>query len=197
MGRALVLLIFLALPTWAQSIGCDATDLRYDFGASGPFLQEVVGGMPYPVANLAAYLDLLSQTLPRRFLPTSAGGGLGRYVECTAVAPSRSGGGGTVCGAGRDWCLRVTNVTGALPVDWTGRLYAMVQLLSCSGTCTVHVPGFALLSSLPDNRGLLSLSPGTTATFRVYLLLELSPEDTFTTLPATGSLTLTYGYQRN
>ncbi|GAA6734835.1 hypothetical protein YIM1640_19650 [Thermus oshimai] len=197
MGRALAFFSLLLFPAWAQSINCDASDLRYDFGASGFLMQETVGGVPYPVANLAAYLDLLSQSSSKRFLPTTAVGGLGRYVECVASAPTRSGGGGTICGARNDWCLRITNVTGVFPVDWTTRLYVLVQLLSCSGGCTNHVPGVTLISALPDNRGLLSLSPGATATFRVYFLVELSPEDTFIAFPATGSLTFTYGYQRN
>ncbi len=54
MGRALALLLFLALPgAWAQTASCDATDLLFDFSDPGPLQTLTVGGIPYHVANLA------------------------------------------------------------------------------------------------------------------------------------------------
>jgi len=196
MGRALALLLLL-LPAWGQTLNCDATELTYDFSAPGPLTSVTVGGQPYYVANLASYLLLLEGTAPMRFLPTGVAGGTGYRVACTVTTPNRGGGrGGTLCGVGTTRCLRVTSVTGSLPVDWTGRLYVLVQVFQVvSGNVTNHVPTPTLLSGVPDNRGLASIGRNTTATLRLYYWVELSPADPFPALPATGTLTLTYQIQ--
>lgn len=195
MGRALALLPFLALAL-AQTLTCWATDVGFDLGAPGPLVQETVGGTPYPVAGLQAYLDLLSGSTPARFLPTTVSGSPGRYVECR-VTVLHPGGGGVLCGAGATWCVRVANVTGSLPVDWRSRLYVLVQVVSGCGGCRVHAPTPTPLGALPDNRGLLSVPWNTTGAFRVYFWVELHPEDAFPVLPATGSLLLTYQIQND
>jgi hypothetical protein len=196
MGRALALLLFLPL-AWGQTLNCDATDLSYDFSAPGPLTSVTVGGQPYYVANLASYLLLLEGTAPLRFLPTAVTGGTGYRVACTVTAPNQGGGrGGTLCGVGTTRCLRVTGVAGSLPVDWTRRLYVLVQVFQVvSGNVTNHVPTPTLLSGVPDNRGLASIERNTTALLHLYYWVELSPADTFGTLPATGTLTLTYRIQ--
>lgn len=200
MGRALALLSFLALglaQAAQATLTCGASDVGFDFGAPGPLVQETVGGTPYPVAGLAAYLGFLSGSTPMRFLPTAVSGSPGRYVECQVATPNGGGGGGTLCGAGNTWCVRVKKVTGSLPVDWRSRLYVLVQVVSgCSG-CQVHAPTPTLLDALPDTRGLLSVPQNTIGTFRVYFFLELGPGDIFPILPATGSLVLFYRVQDN
>jgi hypothetical protein len=194
MGRALALLLFLPL-AWGQTLNCDATGLTYDFSAPGPLQTLTVGGQPYYVANLASYLLLLEGTAPLRFLPTAVAGGTGYRVACTVITPAGGGGGGTLCGAGTTRCLRVSGVSGSLPVDWTGRLYVMAQVIS--GNATSHAPVPTLLSAVPDNRGLASVARNTTALIHIYYWVEFSPNDTFATLPATGILTLTYRIQGN
>ncbi|MGC8967127.1 MAG: hypothetical protein ACP5JV_02160 [Thermus sp.] len=197
MGRALALLLLLGLSrAWAQTVSCDATDLLFDFSASGPLQTLTVGGQSYYVANLASYLLLLSGTSPMRFLPTqAAGAGTNRWATCALTTPRGGGGGGVLCGAGTTRCFRVSNVSDSLPVDWTGRLYVLVQV--ASGSATSHVPTPTLLSAVPDNRGLASVDRNTTAVLRIYYWLELSPTDLFPSFPATGTLTLTYSLQRN
>jgi hypothetical protein len=198
MGRALsLLLLALLLPkALGQSVDCEATDLVYDFSAPGPPTQATVAGQPYYVANLASYLLLLNGTGPMRFLPTvvtGAPGGVYR-VACTVRTPNRDPvRGGTLCGAGRRFCLRVTGVSGSLPVDWTSRLYVMVQVVS--GNATSFAPTPTLLSAVPDNRGLADIGRNTTALLHIYYWVEVSPYDLFPTLPATGTLTLTYQVQ--
>lgn len=193
MGRALALLLFLPL-AWGQTLNCDATGLTYDFSAPGPLQTLTVGGQSYYVANLASYLLLLDSTSPLRFLPTAVTGGTGYRVACTAETPNRDAiRGGTLCGAGRKFCLRVTGVSGTLPVDWTGRLYVMVQVVS--GNATSFAPTLTLLSAVPDNRGLVEIQRNSTALLHLYYWVELSPADTFPALPATGTLTLTYQIQ--
>ncbi len=191
MGRALVLLLLLS-PALAQTASCEATEVAYDFSAPGPLEALTVGGAPHYVANLASYLLLLSGTSPLRFLPTRVAGGTGGRVECALGTPDRGGGGGRLCGAGNTWCFRVEGVTGSLPVpgDWTGRLYVMVQVVS--GRAASHAPSPTLLSALPDRRGLASVGRGTTALLWVHYFLELSPADAFPSLPARGTLHLTY-----
>jgi hypothetical protein len=198
MGRALSLfLLALLLPkALGQSVNCDATDLLYDFSAPGSLTQATVAGQPYYVANLASYLLLLDGTGPMRFLPTAvtrAPGGVYRVV-CRVQTPNRDPiRGGTLCGAGRKFCLRVTGVSGSLPVDWTSRLYVVVQVVS--GNATSFAPTPTLLSAVPDNRGLADIGRNTTATLHIYYWVEVSPHDLFPTLPATGALTLTYEVQ--
>jgi hypothetical protein len=198
MGRALSLLLltFLLPEALGQSVDCEATDLSYDFSAPGPLTSVTVGGQPYYVANLASYLLLLGGTTPMRFLPTvvtGAPGGVYR-VACTVRTPNRDPvRGGTLCGAGRRFCLRVTGVSGSLPVDWTSRLYVMVQVVS--GNATSFAPTPTLLSAVPDNRGLADVQRNTTALLHIYYWVEVSPHDLFPTLPATGALTLTYQLQ--
>jgi hypothetical protein len=198
MGRALSLfLLALLLPkALGQSVNCDATDLLYDFSAPGSLTQVTVAGQPYYVANLASYLVLLGGTTPMRFLPTAvtgASGGVYRVV-CRVQTPNRDPiRGGTLCGAGRKFCLRVTGVSGSLPVDWTSRLYVLVQVVS--GNAASFVPTPTLLSAVPDNRGLADIGRNTTAVLHIYYWVEVSPYDFFPTLPAIGALTLTYQLQ--
>ncbi|WCM40268.1 hypothetical protein [Thermus antranikianii] len=196
MGRALALLLLLGFSrAWAQTASCDATDLLFDFSASGPLQTLTVGGQSYYVANLASYLLLLEGVSSMRFLPTQVVGGSGGRVACTLTTPNRGGGGGALCGAGTTRCFRVSGVTGSLPVpgDWQGRLYVFVQVVS--GSATNHVPTPTLLSAVPDGRGLASVARNTTALLWVYYFLELSPTDAFPSLPAQGVLTLTYSLE--
>ncbi|SDF37999.1 hypothetical protein SAMN04488243_14711 [Thermus arciformis] len=196
MGRALALLFLLA-PALGQTLSCDATEVHYNFSAPGPLQTVNVGGQDYYVANLAAYLALLSGTSPLRFLPTQVLGGTGSRVACQVTTPNGGGGGGTLCGAGATRCLRVSQVTGTLPVpgDWTGRLYVLGQVVS--GNATSHVPTPTLLSTVPDGRGLFSVGRNTTAVLWIYFFLELSPEDLFPSLPASGTIAVTYRLQNN
>jgi hypothetical protein len=196
MGRALsLLLLALLLPkALGQRVDCEATDLLYDFSAPGSLTQVTVAGQPYYVANLASYLLLLDGTGPMRFLPTAVTGGTGYRVACTVRTPNRDPTrGGTLCGAGRRFCLRVTGVSGSLPVDWTSRLYVLVQVVS--GNATSLAPTPTLLSAVPDNRGLADVQRNTIATLHIYYWVELAPGDLFPALPATGALTLTYQVQ--
>jgi hypothetical protein len=198
MGRALSLfLLALLLPeALGQSVNCDATDLLYDFSAPGSLTQATVAGQPYYVANLASYLLLLDGTGPMRFLPTAVTGAPGGVyrMACTVRTPNRDPTrGGTLCGAGRRFCLRVTGVSGSLPVDWTSRLYVLVQVVSGNATSFASTP--TLLSAVPDNRGLADMGKNTTAVLHIYYWVEVSPYDLFPTLPATGALTLTYQLQ--
>jgi hypothetical protein len=198
MGRALSLfLLALLLPkALGQSVDCDATDLVYDFSAPGSLTQATVAGQPYYVANLASYLLLLDGTTSMRFLPTAVTGAPGGVyrMACTVRTPNRDPiRGGTLCGAGRKFCLRVTGVSGSLPVDWTSRLYVMVQVVSGKATSRVATP--TLLSAVSDNRGLADVEKNTTALLHIYYWVEVSPYDLFPTLPATGALTLTYQVQ--
>jgi hypothetical protein len=87
----------------------------------------------------------------------------------------------------------VTGVSGSLPVDWTSRLYVMVQVIS--GNATSFAPTPTLLSAVPDNRGLADIGRNTTTVLHIYYWVEVSPYDFFPTLPATGTLTLTYQVQ--
>jgi hypothetical protein len=174
-------------------VDCEATDLLYDFSAPGSLTQVTVAGQPYYVANQASYVLLLDGTGPMRFLPTAVTGGTGYRVACTVRTPDRDARGGTLCGAGRRFCLRVTGVSGFLPVDWTSRLYVLVQVVSGNATSYVTTP--TLLSAVPDNRGLADMGKNTTALLHIYYWVEVSPYDLFPTLPATGALTLTYEVQ--
>jgi hypothetical protein len=198
MGRALslFLLAFLLPKALGQSVNCDATDLLYDFSAPGSLTQVTEAGQPYYVANLASYLLLLGGTAPMRFLPTAVTGAPGGVyrVACTVQTPNRDATrGGALCGAGKKYCLRVTDVSGSLLVDWTTRLYVMVQVIS--GNATSFAPTPTLLSAVPDNRGLADIGRNTTAVLHIYYWVEVSPYDLFPTLPATGALTLTYQVQ--
>jgi hypothetical protein len=146
MGRALSLLLlaFLLPKALGQSVDCDATDLLYDFSAPGSLTQVTVAGQPYYVANQASYLLLLDGTGPMRFLPTAVTGGTGYRMACTVRTPNRDPiRGGALCGAGRKFCLRVTGVSGSLPVDWTSRLYVMVQVISGNATSFAPRPPFS------------------------------------------------------
>lgn len=202
MGRALalLLLLFYLFPrALAQVASCDATDLLFDFSASGPLQTLTVGGESYYVANLASYLLLLSSTSPMRFLPTRVVGGSGGRVACTLTTYTFGGFGGTLCGVDFTWCFRA-GVTGSLPVpgDWGGRLYVLVQV--ASGNATSHVPTPTLLSAVPDGRGLANVGPFTFFFFTpaqlwIYYFLELSPTDAFSSLPTQGVLTLSYSLQ--
>ena len=196
MGRALSLLLlaFLLPKALGQSVNCEATDLLYDFSAPGSLTWVNVAGQDYYVANQASYLLLLGGTTSMRFLPTAVTGGTLYRMACTVRTPNRNPiRGGTLCGAGRNFCLRVTGVSGSLPVDWTSRLYVLVQVVS--GNATSFAPTPTLLSAVPDNRGLADVQRNTTATLHIYYWVELAPGDLFPTLPATGTLTLTYQVQ--
>ena len=198
MGRALsLLLLALLLPeALGQSVDCDATDLVYDFSAPGSLTQVTAAGQPYYVANQASYLLLLDGAAPMRFLPTAVTGAPGGVyrMTCTVRTPNRNPiRRGTLCGADRNFCLRVTGVSGSLPVDWTSRLYVMVQVVSGKATSRVATP--TLLSAVSDNRGLADVERNTTALLHIYYWVEVSPYDLFPTLPATGALTLTYEVQ--
>lgn len=197
MGRALspLLLAFLLPKALGQRVNCDATDLVYDFSAPGSLAQVTVAGRPYYVANLASYLRPLGGAAPMRFLPTAVTGGTLYRVACAVRTPRRAFRGGTLCGAGTKFCLRVTGVSGSLPVDWTSRLYVMVQVIS--GNATSFAPTPTLLSAVPDNRGLADIGRNTTAALHIYYWVEVRPYDFLPTLPATGTLTLTYQVQRD
>jgi hypothetical protein len=197
MVRALALLVFLALGL-AQTVNCDATDLRFDFSAPGPVATYTVGGVPYRVAGLQAYLDLLASGGMARFLPTQALGGAQAYrITCRITTPNGGGGGGTACGAGTTRCFRISGLLGSLPapLDPNTRLYVMVQ--GVSGAFTNHAPSFTPLGSLPDNRGLVSVPRNADVTLWIWFLLELSAQDAFPSLPASGTLSLTYALQNN
>ncbi|MCX7850731.1 hypothetical protein, partial [Thermus sp.] len=151
MSRALALLLLL-LPALAQTVNCDATDLVFNFSASGP-ITTVMG---YPVANLNAYLDFLDAGGTRRFMPTQVVGGSQPYrIACQITTPN--GGGGSTCGAGTTRCFRITGFGGSLPapLNPNPRLWVMVQPVS--GTFTNHAPTFTHLMDLPDTRGLVSV----------------------------------------
>jgi hypothetical protein len=198
MGRALslFLLAFLLPKALGQSVNCEATDLVYDFSAPGSLTWVNVAGQDYYVANQASYLLLLGGTGSMRFLPTAVTGAPGGVyrMACTVQTPNRDAiRGGALCGAGRKFCLRVTGVSGSLPVDWTSRLYVLVQVVS--GTATSFAPTPTLLSAVPDNRGLADIGKNTTAILHIYYWIEVNPYDLFPTLPATGTLTLTYQVQ--
>jgi hypothetical protein len=199
MGRALSLLLlaFLLPKALGQSVDCDATDLLYDFSAPGSLTQVTVAGQPYYVANLASYLLLLEGTTSMRFLPTAVTGGTGYRVACTVQTPNRDAiRGGTLCGAGRKFCLRVTDVSGSLPVDWTSRLYVLVQVVQVvSGNAASRVTTPTPLSNVSDNRGLADIGRSSNVLLHIYYWVEVSPYDLFPTLPATGALTLTYQLQ--
>jgi hypothetical protein len=201
MGRALslFLLAFFLPKALGQSVDCEATDLVYDFSAPGSLTQVTVAGQPYYVANQASYLLLLDGTGPMRFLPTAVTGAPGGVyrVACTVRTPNRDATrGGTLCGAGKKFCLRVTGVSGSLPVDWASRLYVMVQVVQVvSGNAASRVTTPTLLSNVSDNRGLADVQRNTTAVLHIYYWVEVSPYDLFPTLPATGALTLTYEVQ--
>ena len=199
MGRALslFLLAFLLPKALGQSVDCEATDLVYDFSAPGSLTQVTVAGQPYYVANQASYLLLLGGTGPMRFLPTVVTGGTLYRVACTVQNPNRDAiRGGTLCGAGRKFCLRVTDVSGSLPVDWASRLHVLVQVVQVvSGKATSRIANPTLLSAVSDNRGLADVERNTTALLHIYYWVEVSPYDFFPILPAAGALTLTYQLQ--
>ncbi|WP_105318558.1 hypothetical protein [Thermus tenuipuniceus] len=193
MGRALapLLLIYLVyhLPALAQSLNCDATDVRFDLAASGPLTW--VGS--YPVASLAGYLHLLEGTTPLLFLPTQVvGGGQPHRVTCTVSTPNAGGGGGTLCGAGTTRCLRILSIGGSLPPPLNPSTRLRVQVQVVSGNATSHAPTPTPIGSLPDNRGLASIARNTTAVLWLWFYLEMDPGDAFSPLPTGGTLTLSY-----
>lgn len=199
MVRALALLLLLA-PAFAQIATCDAGEVRFDFSASGPLATYSVGNASYPVANLAGYLAFLDSGTATRFLPTQVAGGTYAYrVTCTLFTPILGGGGGTLCGTGTTRCFRISGVSGSPPLDPNTRLYVMVQVAwqIFGFPPTIHAPTFTPLGSLPDNRGLASIPGGAFVTLYIWFLLELSPTDTFPSLPTSGTLTLTYALQSN
>ncbi|WP_038057163.1 hypothetical protein [Thermus amyloliquefaciens] len=189
MGRALAVLAFLLLPAFAQRLQCDATDVRFDFSDPGPL--TFVGS--YPVANLAGYLHLFDVGNPLRFLPTGVvGGSQPHRVVCRVTTPRIGGGGGTQCGAGTTWCLRISSPTGSLPPPLVANTHLLVQVQVVSGNATSHAPSPTRIGNLPDNWGLASIARNTTATLWIWFYLELDPNASFPTLPAGGTLTLTY-----
>ncbi|WP_243031006.1 hypothetical protein [Thermus altitudinis] len=192
MARTLALLL---LVTWALAqVDCDATGVVFDLSEPGPL--TVQNG--YTVANLSGYLHLLDVGSSLLLLPTRVVGATVPYrVTCT-VRTGGGGGGGVLCGAGTTLCFRLTGITGTLPapLDPLSRLYLMVQPVSGSGVVS-HAPSPTPLGNLPDNRGLASIPRNTTAVLALHFFLLLSPEDAFPSLPASGTLTLTYGLRRN
>lgn len=189
MARALALLLHFPALTFAQTVNCDAGEVRFDFSASGAFTTYSVGGTPYPIANLAGYLAFLDSGTTTRFLPTQVVGGVYAYrVTCAITTPNRGGGGGTLCGVGNTWCFRISGVSGSPPLDPNTRLYVMVQVAwqIFGFPPTIHAPTFTPLGSLPDNRGLASIPGGAFVTLYIWFLLELSPTDTFPSLPTSG-----------
>lgn len=193
MGRALALFLFL-LPALAQTLNCDATEVRFDFSAPGPL--TLLNG--YPVASLAGYLHLLDAGSALRFLPTQAVGGTQpQRVVCTVTTPNRGGGGGTLCGAGTTRCLRLFGVAGTLPPPLAANTRLLVQVQVVSGNATSHAPVPTPLGGLPDNRALASIGRNTTAVLWIWFYLEMDPDDAFPALPATGTLTLTYRLQND
>lgn len=193
MGRALALLLFL-LPALAQTLDCDATEVRFDFSAPGSL--TFLNG--YPVASLAGYLHLLDLGSPLRFLPTQAVGGTQpQRVVCTVATPNGGGGGGTLCGAGTTRCLRLSSVSGTLPAPLSPTSRLLVQVQVVSGNATSHAPVPTSLGSLPDSYALASIGRNTTAVLWIWFYLEMDPNDAFPALPATGTLTLAYRLQNN
>jgi len=195
--RRIVPLFFFFTLAWAQTLNCDATEVRFDFAASsGPVQGVAPDGGTYYRASLPAYLAFLD-ALPssRRFLPTQVvGASSGLYVTCTVTTPNRGGGGGTLCGAGTTRCLRLS-VTGTLPAPLdNNRVYVLGQVVS--GNATSHFTGFTNLSTVLayDGGGLFSVARNTTATLRIWLLVELLGTDAFTG-GYSGTLTFTYRLQ--
>lgn len=190
MGRALALFLFL-LPALAQTLNCDATEVRFDFSAPGPLTW--VGS--YPVASLAGYLHLLDGGSALSFLPTQVVGGTGQTVSCQ-VRTRNKGKGGAVCGAGNTYCLRLSGVSGSLPLPLQASNRLLVQVQVVSGTLAVnHAPTPTPIGNLPDNGGLASVGPNSTVSLALWLYLRLDPGDAFPTLPTGGTLTLTYALE--
>lgn len=193
MGRALAFL-FLFLPALAQTLNCQASEVRFDFANSAPL--AFLNG--YPVASLAGYLHLLEGSTPLRFLPTEVlGSPQPHRVVCQVTTSNRGGGGGTLCGAGATRCLRLSGVAGSLPSPLDPNTRLLVQVQVVSGNATSHAPTPTPIGSLPDGRGLASVARNTTALLWLWFYLELDPGDLFPTLPATGTLTLTYSLGNN
>lgn len=199
MGRALALTLallpyLLHLPALAQTVACDATELRFDLSAPGS-LQTLMG---YPVANLAAYLGLLDTGGVERFLPTQAVGGTQAHrITCQITTPNGGGGGGALCGAGTTRCFRITGIGESLPLPLNPNTRLLVMVQPVSGSFTNHAPTPTPLGSLPDNRGLVSVPRNANVTFWLWFFLEVGVDDVFPALPATGTLTLTYTLQNN
>lgn len=193
MGRALALLLFL-LPALAQTLACDAAEVRFDFGTPAPAAS--LNG--HPVASLATYLNLLDQGMPATFLPTQVvGANQPHRVTCAVQTSGGGGGGGTLCGAGAARCLRITLAGGTLPAPLDARTRLLVQVQVVAGNVQNHAPAPTPLGSLPDNGGMVSVPGNTTATLWIWLYLLLDPGDAFTTLPTTSTLTLAYRLQNN
>lgn len=193
MGRALVLLL-LFLPALAQTVNCDATSLVFNFSASG----SITTVMGYPVANLNAYLDFLDAGGTRRFMPTQAIGGSQPYrITCQITTPNGGGGGGALCGAGTTRCFRISGISGSLPTPLNPNTRLLVMVQPVSGSFTNHVPTFTPLGSIPDTRGLVSVPRNANVVFWIWFLLEMAVDDLFPTLPATGTLNLTYALRND
>lgn len=191
MGRALALLLFL-LPALAQTLDCDAMEVRFDFSAPGPLAW--VGG--YPVANLAGYLHFLDGESSLSFLPTQVVGGTGLGVACEATTPNRPGRGGTLCGARNTYCLRLSGVAGNLPFPLAVADRLLVRLEVVSGRVADNfAPTPTPIGTLPDGGGLASIRQNSTVSLILWFYLRLEPTDTFLSLPAGGTLTLTYALE--
>ncbi|WP_038046891.1 hypothetical protein [Thermus caliditerrae] len=190
MGRALALFLFL-LPALAQTLNCDATEVRFDFSAPGPL--TFLNG--YPVASLAGYLHLLDLGSALSFLPTQVVGETGQAVSCQ-VRTRNKGKRGVVCGAGNTYCLRLSGVSGSLPLPLQAFDRLLVQVQVVSGTLAVnHAPTPTPIGNLPDNGGLASVGPNSTVSLILWLYLRLDPGDAFPTLLTGGTLTLTYALE--
>lgn len=191
----LPLLLFLGA-AWGQSLSCDATEVRFDFSFPTPLAPVLApDGQSYDRASRLAYLAFLD-TLPssRRFLPTQVVGGVGTYVTCQVTTPNKGGGGGTLCGAKKDYCLRLS-VSGNLPPPLSNdRVYVLGQVVS--GNATSHAPTPTSLASLPDRGGLFSIEQNTTATLRIWVFLEFQASDAYAGAYS-GSLVFTYTFQKD
>lgn len=192
---ALGLLLGLSASSWAQSLQCNAQEVRFDFSASVSGSLTAPDGVLYPRAGLPGYLSFLDALPPaQRFLPTQVVGTQDLFVTCTATIPNRGGRGGTLCGSGTTRCLRLS-VSGALsPPLATGRVYVLGRVVS--GNATSHVPTPTPLGSIPDGGGLFSIERNTTAILQIWLFLEFAASDSYLG-PYSGSLLLGYVLQND
>ena len=195
MRWALGLLLGLSASSWAQSLQCNAQEVRFDFSANVSGSLTAPDGALYPRAGLPGYLSFLD-TLPpaQRFLPTQVVGTQDLFVTCTVTTPNSGGGGGTVCGAGTTRCLRLL-VSGSLsPPLANGRVYVLGRVVS--GNAVSHVVAPTPLGSIPDSGGLFSIERNTTAILQIWIFLEFAASDSYPG-PYSGSLLFTYVLQKD
>lgn len=200
---ALFLLLAFGPLAWAQTLRCLGQEVRFDFSANVSGDLPAPDGLPYPRAGLPNYLSFLD-TLPptKRFLPTQVVGTQSASVICVVFLPQSSRGrGGSLCGAGPDWCLRLQVAGGLLPPLARDRVYVLGRMArGMSVSVTSHVPTPTPLSSIPDGGGLFSISPGRSrisfAFLEIWIFLEFSASDSYSG-PYSGSLLFTYVLKKN